>query len=187
MHDKLSISNLDLKLCDFGLARQDSRFVGAGDNKGAPKSQPRAQLTKGAIAMSFNTCAPELIGLSGNRNSKKCNAAYTAAVDVYSYAHLLWAVWEGTSKDPGLAGKSTAVALNMICHEQYRPRIHTSCPEKVAALISSGWAEDPLQRPTFSQICLALHGLLQDVALPVARCSANGENEFPRISMAAEI
>jgi serine/threonine protein kinase len=181
MHDKLRISNLDLKLCDFGLARQDLRFsddLTAGDNEGAPtkiKSQPRAQVTKGAIAMSFDTCAPELIGLSGNRNSKKDKAAYTSAVDVYAYAHLLWAVWEGTSKDPGLAGKSTAVALNMICHEQYRPRIHTSCPEKVVALIRSGWAEDPLQRPTFSQICLALRGLLRDVTIPVARCIESGE------------
>jgi serine/threonine protein kinase len=213
MYDVLSILNLHLKICDFGLARKDSDVtlptldddvlaVEAGSptphakTKLQPQPLPRAQLTKGNAAMSYSTCAPELLGISGNssscgtsssRNVKKANSMkrmYSSAVDVYSYAHLLWAVWEGTSKDPGLTGKPIAHALNMICHEQYRPQIRADCPAEVAALIRSGWAADPTERPAFPEICSVLHRLVGTDAEPAGRSESATSIDGPRDSVA---
>jgi hypothetical protein len=109
-------------------------------------------------------------GRSSSKNGQARVTSYDSSVDVYSFSHLMWAVWEGTSVDPGLTGKTTAHALQMICHEQYRPQIRAECPDEIANLIRRGWAAVPSERPTFAQICVTLRGLLEDAgASPLAK------------------
>jgi serine/threonine protein kinase len=97
--------------------------------------------------------------------TKKSSLEYSYPVDVYSYGHVIWAVWEGKSEDPALKGKAVAQALNEICFQNHRPAVTAGrgYPEEVQCMLMGAWSAEPAKRPTFKHICKTLRALLRSL------------------------
>ena len=78
---------------------------------------------------------------------------YTSKVDVYSYAMILYELYEGRQPfeeygaNPMYAAAAAAAGI--------RPEMHRT-PKRIREIIEKCWAEDPRERPTFLEI---LHDL----------------------------
>lgn len=125
---------LDVKLCDFGLARMKSELMtGAMQFAGTP-----------------NYMAPEIFR----------NARYTENVDVFAFGTLLW---EAAAKDIPWANmdpsdiRQRVVAGRML-------EIPRDCPHALQQLIREAWTTDRNLRPPMAEVLTALRAYLQDVS-----------------------
>lgn len=111
------------RICDFGIARfLDGTEAVMTTNIGTP-----------------HWMAPEM--LEGE--------AYNSAVDVYSFAMLLY---EMASDQIPWAGVDPATVIKFVCNDKSRPVIPNSVPDSVRKLIQLCWSQSPSRRPTFSGI-----------------------------------
>jgi serine/threonine protein kinase len=110
-------------ICDFG----SSRF-----------HNPSQDLKTGEIGTP-NYMAPEFIRAD----------SYTAKVDVYSYAMILW---EMLSRDIPFGNMVSAQVICQVLIHNKRPQIPPQTPEALVELIKFGWDTDPSVRPDFSAI-----------------------------------
>jgi serine/threonine protein kinase len=119
-------SSWTAKIADFGLSRLCSK-----------EKQQELTLQVGTAAW----MAPELM--------KKRDSTYTEQVDVYSFGIV---AWELIAKDQPFKnlGFNHLIAEAVLSGE--RPIIPETCPKWFATLITRCWAQDPNQRPSFSEL-----------------------------------
>lgn len=75
--------------------------------------------------------------------------SYDSKVDVFSFGIVLWELL--TSKVP-YEGVEDAMIPKLVVHENLRPEIPPETSPELRMLISSCWAPDPKERPSFQQI-----------------------------------
>lgn len=75
---------------------------------------------------------------------------FDQTVDVYSYGIILW---EMLTHDIPFADKEPVQIVYCVAQKGERPILPTDVPIPLMKLITSCWAEDPKQRPAFSEIC----------------------------------
>jgi len=115
-----------VKVCDFGFT-----VVKEKDNNKAQRI--------GTIQW----MAPEI--LRGQRYDEKS--------DVYSFGIVLW---ELAAKLPPYPQIKADEVARKVLEEGLRPQIPPRCPPMMAQLMKDCWGDDPVKRPTFSQIINAL-------------------------------
>ncbi len=126
------------KLCDFGLARYLPNARGGCD---------LSNLTMTATVGTPAFMAPEVV-------SQRAHAHYNSKSDVYSFGMLLWCM--ATGKIPYQdEGVMNVFALAIQVAEGLRPLIPETCQLK--SLIEKCWANDPSDRPSFTEIQVELH------------------------------
>ncbi|EAX92154.1 TKL family protein kinase [Trichomonas vaginalis G3] len=75
---------------------------------------------------------------------------YDQSVDVYSYGIILW---EMLTHDIPFGDKEPVQIVYCVAQKGERPILPNDVPIPLMKLINSCWAEDPKQRPAFSEIC----------------------------------
>jgi len=129
----LIAKDYSMKICDFGLTIM-------ADNEEALKQQV------GTIRWS----APEIL-----RGEK-----YTYKVDNYAFAIILWELFTKPAVVPfeGL----TSNQVKVLILEGNRPTMPV-CPEKIKALIESGWDTDADKRPSFTEFIKVLDEIYVEI------------------------
>ena len=84
--------------------------------------------------------------------------AATPASDIYSFAMVCWEVVARRVPYQTLSWKNEVVQR---VPQGQREIIPGDCPPELAVVIQAGWAQDPNQRPTASQMAQVLEGLWQ--------------------------
>ena len=104
--------------------------------------------TKGGMtiynSITFSTAqymAPEFF-----QNHEKANPGY---LDVYSYGMTLYRLITGIMPYKN----RTTLQIGNIVRNGIRPDIQEGAPKSYRSLITDCWNQDPLQRPTFTEIC----------------------------------
>lgn len=111
----------------------------------------------------------ELTGNTGSRRYMAPEVArglnYDASVDVFSFGILLWEMC--TTEKPFL-GYSSGKHMNHVVLGGERPRMDgslTSCwPSGLHHLITSCWAADHHNRPSFQQVKVLIHRILEELS-----------------------
>jgi hypothetical protein len=135
LHRDLKSANLLLdesytaKVCDFGLSRLKAQERSMTGNCGT-----------------VQWMAPEILG----------NQPYAEPADVFSFGIILWELLTGECPYDGMTAIQCALA---VLNRDQRPPIPSWCPPALSSLISSCVKRTPSQRPTFSQVCLALESM----------------------------
>ncbi len=98
--------------------------------------------------------APEVV-------QAKAEDAHATKVDVYSYGILLYVLYSNDPnwllKDPQYCKvKNSWMGQLHASQSGSRPVIREGLPADIAALMPRCWAEDPVARPSFCEICAAL-------------------------------
>ena len=116
-------SNCRIRICDFGFSRH---------------ADSESQMTSGIGTPHW--MAPEI--LKGRKN-------YTAKVDVYAYAIVLWEL--ATSQTPYF-GQDTKYIINEVITKDVRPLLPNDINPAWKDLITQCWDTDPDNRPSFDEI-----------------------------------
>jgi serine/threonine protein kinase len=124
--------NLLPHICDFGISRELKEDL---------QNSEQAGPVTGEIGTP-NWMAPELFSTDG----------YTNKVDVYAYGILLWEMLTG---EVPFSGKQPFIIMQEIMRGE-RPKIPDDTPTGLRKLITSCWAQNPDDRPTFAQIVKVL-------------------------------
>ncbi|XP_030068873.1 macrophage colony-stimulating factor 1 receptor [Microcaecilia unicolor] len=123
------------KICDFGLARDimnDSNYV-----------------VKGNARLPVKWMAPESI----------FDCIYTVQSDVWSYGILLWEIFSlGKSPYPGIMVDGKFYKLVKQGYQMARPDFS---PPEIYEIMKACWSLEPIQRPTFDQICSFIQKQMQ--------------------------
>ncbi|OHS93148.1 hypothetical protein TRFO_40524 [Tritrichomonas foetus] len=114
--------NKRAKVCDFGLSRLLNFEPMSGIVGTAQWMAPEVYLSK---------------------------PSYDSRVDVFSYGIVLWELL--TSKIP-YDGVTETLIPKLVVHENLRPEIPPEASPELRLLITSCWAADPKERPSFQQI-----------------------------------
>ncbi|KAG7971975.1 hypothetical protein I3843_07G161600 [Carya illinoinensis] len=124
--------NWTVKVCDFGLSRfKVNTFISSKSVAGTPEWM-----------------APEF--LRGEPSNEKS--------DVYSFGVILW---ELVTLQQPWSGLSPAQVVGAVAFQNRRPAIPQNVSPVLASLIESCWADDPVQRPSFTSIVQSLKKLLK--------------------------
>ena len=132
LHRDLKSANLLLdesyttKVCDFGLSRLKAQERSMTGNCGT-----------------VQWMAPEVLA----------NMSYNEKADVYSFGIVLWELLSRECPYDGMTAIQCALA---VLNRDKRPDIPKWCPPSLHALIKSCVKKEPDQRPSFTQIILAL-------------------------------
>ena len=121
------------KISDFGLGKAD-------DLKTATTT---TTMRDGGLAGTPAFMAPELL----DENT------FTEKSDVYSYAIVLWEIY-----DRGIpwAGLKPMQIMRQVVDKRARPAIPKTMPDDVRELMQRAWAAEPDARPSFADICKQL-------------------------------
>lgn len=85
--------------------------------------------------------------------------AYTEAVDVYSYAVVLWELF---CFEKPYAEQDAVELPFLVAKEGLRPPLLTHCPKRLNDLMVQSWDSDMNARPSFKLIKEALHTMQQE-------------------------
>lgn len=135
LHRDLKSANLLLdesyttKVCDFGLSRLKAQARSMTGNCGT-----------------VQWMAPEVLA----------NRTYDEKADVYSFGIILWELLARECPYEGMTPIQCALA---VLNRDKRPEIPKWCPPGLHALIKSCVKKEPSERPSFSQIILALDAM----------------------------
>ena len=124
------------KITDFGISKSE-----------ALKTIATASTVHGGAGISgtFPFTAPEAF------SSK---TRFTAKCDVYSYAIVLWEIWDRGKPWDGLDLPEIMKAVHF---DQERPKVPESMPVEVRALMCRAWSQDADARPDFKDIVTQLY------------------------------
>ncbi|XP_059293245.1 serine/threonine-protein kinase STY13 [Lycium ferocissimum] len=161
IHRDLKPSNLLLtedktivKLADFGLAREEAD----------------SEMT--TEAGTYRWMAPEMFSVEPIKVGMK--KYYNHKVDVYSFSMILWELLTNSTPFKGRSNIMVAYATAT----KLRPSMD-NIPREIEPLLSSGWAEDPAERPEFEQISDFLANVLRNVCASQTSSPNMFETEHP--------
>lgn len=97
--------------------------------------------------------APEIL------RGKYGKANYGTRADVYSMTIVLWQILTCRTLYEGI---STFEIVEGVSSGRLRPKIPANFDPELAALLQSGWHQDPAKRPTASEMYKALKELRDD-------------------------
>merc|ERR1719155_127097 len=119
------------KITDFGISKSE-----------ALKTIATTSTVHGGAGISgtFPFTAPEAFS---------SRTRFTAKCDVYSYAIVLWEIWDRGKPWDGLDPMQIMHAVGM---DQARPKVPDSMPVEVRALMCRAWSQDADARPDFKDI-----------------------------------
>jgi serine/threonine protein kinase len=117
------------KISDFGLGKADDLKT----------STTATTMSGGGVAGTPSYMAPEL--LSEN--------IFTEKSDVYSFAMVLWEIYERRLPWSGLKPQQIMYQVTI---KLARPEMPSSMPGDVRSLMQRGWSADPDARPNFAEI-----------------------------------
>jgi hypothetical protein len=139
-HGNIASGNFEVKVTDFGVARELGEAPGDGPETKTGKGS-KGNLT--GETGTYRWMAPEVI--------RHENYGYPA--DVYSFSIMLWEFL--TREDPYYEFSSTDAALR-VASESLRPPLPAKTPTELADLIKTCWSEDPTSRLDFENIVKGL-------------------------------
>jgi len=126
--------NFVMKVADFGLARdvyQDEHYI---------------KLSGGLLPIKWMAIESVF------------DRVFTQQSDVWSYGVLLWELMTlGGSPYPGIPAKDLPEYLRT-GHRMAQPQF---CPNEIYAMMRECWSEDPLQRPSFTDIVMRLARVIE--------------------------
>ena len=128
--NSLLFQDHNLKLCDFGLAREINHSQSTSSQKG----------THGFMA-------PEII----NTNDQN-HAVYSVYSDVYAYGMLILTI---VTRRPPFHGMDWAYVMFHVGRGELQPEVPQGCPDDLSQLMMKCWNKNPKQRPAIQSI---LHG-----------------------------
>uniref|UniRef100_A0A061RF11 Protein kinase domain-containing protein n=1 Tax=Tetraselmis sp. GSL018 TaxID=582737 RepID=A0A061RF11_9CHLO len=111
----------------------------------------RTEVT-GYFAGTPSYMAPEVIAES----------TVSKASDVYSFGILLFEM--ATAQRPYPERRSKEI-MHGVVHNKLRPQITVDLPRQLIELISSCWADDPCQRPTFKDVGLRIQNIAGELGM----------------------
>ena len=79
---------------------------------------------------------------------------FTAKCDVYSYAIVLWEIWDRGKPWDGLDLPEIMKAVHF---DQERPKVPESMPVDLSELMRRAWSQDAAARPDFKDIVTQLY------------------------------
>jgi hypothetical protein len=124
------------KICDFGQSKDYA--------SGADENEMTANIGTPVF------CAPEV-------NSESRVSQYSTKIDVYSFGIMIWMIY--TKERPYHDSSCTSNwALLAAIIKGLRPTIPPDMPPRLVALMVACWAEEPEERPTFSEVISRLDG-----------------------------
>lgn len=159
IHCDLKPSNLLLdhsmttKICDFGMSKVKLGNKTMTHTGGATLAYTAPEVLRGADLLALLLFAPLLTLFS---TAEK----YTEKIDVYSYAMILYEIYERQRPNGSLGGMQY---ISMVVKEDYRPNLSANIPAIYAELIRKCWARDPEERPSFEQILTQLDTIEKSV------------------------
>jgi serine/threonine protein kinase len=83
------------------------------------------------------------------------HAHFSKHSDVYAFGIILWEVF---TRQEVYAGLSAAQIISKVAHESLRPTVPRGCPWE--PIMTSCWAPEPEQRPSFHAVLLELNKIL---------------------------
>lgn len=126
------------KICDFGMS--SAPIPSASD----------ANMTAQPYYGTPIYAAPELMELN-----------HTSAVDVFSFAYVMWQMWSRRSPFTMATGNVFDHFRN-VSEENLREQLDPKCPWN--ALIEACWQTEPSKRPTFKEVRIRLEEMLAKLA-----------------------
>ncbi|CAN6297289.1 unnamed protein product [Urochloa humidicola] len=160
----LTANRKKLKLTDFGLAREET---------------VTEMMT--AETGTYRWMAPELYSTVTLRRGEKKH--YTNKVDVYSFGIVLWELLTNRMPFEGMSNLQAAYAA---AFQQKRPTLPEETPQELVFIVQSCWVEDPIMRPSFSQIIRMLETFLMTIpAPPHSEPNEDEESEETRSSLSS--
>ena len=133
------------KISDFGLGKADDLKT----------STTATTMRDGGLAGTPAFMAPELLDEN----------VFTEKSDVYSYAMVLWEIW-----DKGLPwhGLQPMQIMRKVVDKRERPPLPSTMPDDLRTLVGTCWSPGPDDRPDFQTIASVLHAPRSPAPVPPA-------------------
>ena len=128
-------SYIQIKVTDFGLSRGNSSSM---------DGEEASRMT--GLAGTFHWMAPECLK----------SEDYTTKADVYSYAIVLWEI---ICREPPFKNLKPHEILHNVVTKSARPdmsSVPADCPKELVTIMCKCWEQNPVNRPTFKDICRGL-------------------------------
>ena len=150
--------SLSAKIGDFGLSRRTEEIMTA--------------MT--AVVGTIQYIAPEMLNAGAAGQTE-----YSAAVDVYAFAIILWQLLTcGSPFGKELQDYGRVGLLQRIAREGLRPEVPAWAPQQLSALMRECWADAEHMRPTSSEVvcrlCQLLHAEFGIVESAGSHCWTTG-------------
>ncbi|XP_055347124.1 plexin-A2-like [Paramacrobiotus metropolitanus] len=137
----LVCDNKIVKICDFGLAKQNSEYYRMRD-----KNTP----------MPVKWMAPQSV----------MDLTFSVKTDVWSFGIVMWEIFSfGEDPYSDIIRNFSIAAMQMTLSNGSRPLRPLNCSEKIYEIMKYCWNYDPVERPTFA----ALNGLIEPLTEQRAR------------------
>lgn len=139
--------SLRVKLCDFGISKMNNIDEAEIDLE-SPININKRTKTMGTVSW----MSPEFIN---DKVSSKMS-------DVFSFGVLLWEILTRGKLYPELQPIQIAYG---VANNNLRPPIPSKMDKNLSTLIESCWQEDPIKRPTYSDILNSLNQIKEELGL----------------------
>lgn len=155
-------STLRVKVADFGTGRITAKLnqFDEAQHQVLEDNQPSVDLTGRTLSKGVGSLlwmAPEVL------RGARVKEGQAAALDVYSFAIVLWEIWGRARPWEEVPGQGIAFTSNFteLVNAGVRPRLPPSQePQGYRELMEQCWSGRPSARPTMAAVVSTLNGLV---------------------------